>query len=150
VITTETASQDLRAALTDRGVEVHIVPADAAGRVDLAAMALVLGGIGYTTVLCEGGGTLAGGLLQAHLVDQAWVVQSRRVLLGGGGPGWTEGLAVESVARAPRLSRVSERRLGPDTLLTVIPESAQWWDPETLGAEAPSWTAPRVHEPAGA
>jgi hypothetical protein len=52
------------------------------------------------------------------------------MLLGGGGPGWTEGLEVPAVSRAVKIARADYRPLGPDWLLTLVPESAQWWDPE--------------------
>jgi hypothetical protein len=58
------------------------------------------------------------------------VVMARHLLLGGGGPGWTQGLDVHGVPRAVKLSRTELRPLGPDWLLTLVPESAQWWDPE--------------------
>jgi diaminohydroxyphosphoribosylaminopyrimidine deaminase/5-amino-6-(5-phosphoribosylamino)uracil reductase len=90
-----------------------------------------MGGEGYTNVLVEGGGTVAGSFLADHLVDTAWVVMARHLLLGGGGPGWTQGLDVQGVPRAVKLSRSDMRPLGPDWLITLVPESAQWWDPET-------------------
>ena len=55
---------------------------------------------------------------------------ARHILLGGGGPGWTEGLRVASVARAPKIARTNLRALGPDWLITLVPEAAEWWDPE--------------------
>lgn len=118
-------------ALRSRGVEVWTVEPDAAGRVSLPAFATRLGEEGYTNALVEGGGTLAGSLLGAYLVDVVWMVMARNVLLGGGGPGWTQGLEVSAVARAPRISRTGLRALGPDWLFTLVPEAAQWWDPET-------------------
>ena len=65
-----------------------------AGRVSLPAFAARLGEEGYTNALVEGGGTLAGSLLGAPLVDVVWMVMARNLLLGGGGPGWTQGLEV--------------------------------------------------------
>ena len=122
------SSQD---ALRDRGVDVWQLPAGPRGRVDLAALAAKLGEEGYTNILLEGGGALAGAMIQAHLVDTAYVAVSRTQLLGGGGPGWTEGLQVPSVARAIRVSRSAVRPLGPDWLIHFVPEYAQWWDAET-------------------
>ena len=69
--------------------------------------------------------------IEAHLVDVIWLVMSRHVLLGGGGPGWSEGLRVPSVTRALKVSRSKIASLGPDWLCTIVPEYAQWWDPET-------------------
>jgi len=134
VAATARAGAEARAALEAGGVEVWELPADPRGRVALPALAARLGDEGYDTVLAEGGGTLAGALFEERLVDQAWVVLSRSLLLGGGGPGWAEGLRVDRVARAPRVRRTALRPLGEDWLLTLVPEAAQWWDPETLGA----------------
>jgi diaminohydroxyphosphoribosylaminopyrimidine deaminase / 5-amino-6-(5-phosphoribosylamino)uracil reductase len=125
------APSPAREALVERGVEVWMLPATAAGRIDLRALGERLGSEGYTNVLVEGGGTLAGALIEAHLADVIWLAMSRRMLLGGGGPGWTEGLRVPSVTRAVRVSRAAMQPLGPDWLFTLVPEYAAWWDPET-------------------
>jgi diaminohydroxyphosphoribosylaminopyrimidine deaminase/5-amino-6-(5-phosphoribosylamino)uracil reductase len=117
-------------ALAAKGVEVWRLPAGPEGRVSLRALAERMGQEGYTNVLVEGGGTLAGALLQEHLIDTVWIATGS-LLLGGGGPGWTEGLTVNAVSRAVRIARTEVRPLGPDWLMTLVPESAQWWDPET-------------------
>jgi diaminohydroxyphosphoribosylaminopyrimidine deaminase/5-amino-6-(5-phosphoribosylamino)uracil reductase len=137
VLTTEAAPEAARETLRGNGVEVWVLPGDDSGRVSLPAAARRLGEEGYTHVLCEGGGKLAGSLFAEHLVDTAWVFLSRRLLLGGGGaPGWTEGLSVSAVPRAPQISRTDIRPLGDDWLVTLVPEAAQWWDPEILTAPA--------------
>lgn len=136
VAAAESAGAEAEATLRDRGVEVWRFPARPDGRIPLRALAEKLGAEGYTHVLCEGGARLAGGLFAEHLVDQAWLVMSRRLLLGSGGPGWLEGLEVPAVARALRVARTDLRSLGGDWLVTLVPEAAQWWDPETLGAPA--------------
>ncbi len=128
-VATAQAPEASVAALRDRGVETWVLPATAEGRVDLGAFAAKLGDEGYTNLLVESGGSLGGALLAARLVDVIWIVTAPRLLLGGGGPGWTEGLRVPAVARAPRIARTGFRRLGPDWLLTAVPEAAQWWDP---------------------
>ena len=129
-VTTESAPAEAVGALRGRGVEVWTLQADRHGRPDLEALAARMGEEGYTNLLVEGGGGVAGALFEAQLVDVAWVVLARHVLLGGGGPGWTEGLRVSSVARAPKIARTDLRRLGPDWLVTLVPEAAEWWDPE--------------------
>jgi len=135
-VTIETSPASARQELLDRGVGVWILPPDKAGRPSLRSLASKLGDEGYNNIFCEGGGTLAGALFQDHLVDQAWLFQSRSILLGGEGPGWTQGLSVPAVARATRVTRTAMRPLGGDWLVTLVPESAQWWDPETAAAEA--------------
>jgi len=129
VVTTEEAAEK-RAPFEEKGVRVWVLEEEG-GRVSLPAFARRLGDEGYTQMLVEGGGTLAGAILGAHLVDVAWLVTARHLLLGGGGPGWTQGLEVNAVPRALRVSRADLRPLGPDWITTLVPESAQWWDPET-------------------
>jgi diaminohydroxyphosphoribosylaminopyrimidine deaminase/5-amino-6-(5-phosphoribosylamino)uracil reductase len=126
------ASPEARRVLEEKGVEVWELPVDGEGRIDLLALAERMGEEGYTNILVEGGGVLAGSLLEAQLVDAAHLVVARHLLLGGGGPGWTEGLSVSSVPRALRLARTTIESLGPDWRITLVPEAAQWWDPETI------------------
>jgi len=128
VATTEAAPAGRREALAAGGVEVWVLPAGGAGRVDPTAFAQRMGTEGYTNVLVEGGGELAGALLRDNLVDEIRMIMSRRLLLGNG-RGWTDGLEVPAVARAVRVARSEVRALGPDWLFTLVPESAQWWDP---------------------
>ena len=130
-VASERAPVTARAALEGHGVEVWMVPEVASGRVDVSTLAGRLGDEGYTNVLIEGGGKIAGAFIEAHLVDVIWLVMSRHLLLGGGGPGWSEGLRVPSVTRALKVSRSHIEALGPDWLCTIVPEYAQWWDPET-------------------
>ena len=130
-VTVATSSSATREALAERGVDVWTLPEGAEGRVDLVRLAERLGGEGYTNGFVEGGGILAGACIEAQLADVIWLVFSRRLLLGGGGPAWAEGLRVSSVNRAPRLRRSEISPLGPDWLCTLVPEYAQWWDPET-------------------
>jgi diaminohydroxyphosphoribosylaminopyrimidine deaminase/5-amino-6-(5-phosphoribosylamino)uracil reductase len=129
-VTTEDSAEK-RFPFEDQGVDVWTVTAEEGGRVSLPAFARKLGDEGYTQMLAEGGGTLAGALFSDYLVDVAWLVTARHLLLGGGGPGWTQGLEVNAVPRAMKISRTDMRALGPDWITTLVPEAAQWWDPET-------------------
>lgn len=130
-IASETAPPSAKEALERHGVEVWLLPESAPGHIELGTLAERLGTEGYTNVLLEGGGGVAGAFIEAHLVDVIWLVMSRHLLLGGGGPGWSEGLRVPSVTRALKVSRSKIESLGPDWLATIVPEYAQWWDPET-------------------
>jgi diaminohydroxyphosphoribosylaminopyrimidine deaminase/5-amino-6-(5-phosphoribosylamino)uracil reductase len=114
-VTTPAAPAVNREGLETGGVEVWTLPDDADGRVDVTAFA-----------------RRSGAVLRASLIDVIWLVTSRQMLLGGDGPGWTQGLSIAAVPRAVKLARADLRSLGPDWLTTVVPESAQWWDPETF------------------
>ncbi|MBW6507058.1 MAG: bifunctional diaminohydroxyphosphoribosylaminopyrimidine deaminase/5-amino-6-(5-phosphoribosylamino)uracil reductase RibD [Rhodobacteraceae bacterium] len=96
---------------------VHLVgcAADAVGRVDLADAMRRLGAAGLTRVLCEGGGTLAAGLLEAGLVDELVCISAGRVF-GAGGAASVAALAGVALAERPDFHLVEHRRLGDDIL----------------------------------
>ncbi len=103
------------------GSGVEVVAADG-----LAAVLGELRRLGLASVLVEGGGSLAGALLEEHFVDRIYWIQAP-LWLGVGVPAFGDraGLPLEDTKRWV----VTERRpLGPDTLLGVdrelcLPES---------------------------
>jgi diaminohydroxyphosphoribosylaminopyrimidine deaminase / 5-amino-6-(5-phosphoribosylamino)uracil reductase len=101
-----------RRALEARGVRVLEVP-KRGGRVDLPSALRRLGREGLTTVLVEGGGVLAAGLLRAGLVDElhwfaapAWLGSDARPALGP--------LAIRRLADRVQLTDPRVIRLGDD------------------------------------
>lgn len=70
------------------------------------------------SLLVEGGGRLAGALLEAGLVDRYYWIQSP-VWLGDKGIPAFSGLAGTTLVEAERWSVVERRPLGQDTLLVV-------------------------------
>jgi diaminohydroxyphosphoribosylaminopyrimidine deaminase/5-amino-6-(5-phosphoribosylamino)uracil reductase len=100
--------------------DVAYVGDEAAVELDLALALEALRGRGIASVLCEGGPTLAGRLLERDLIDRAdWLVAP--ALLGG--PDAVPALVRGGGGRALRFDRVE--RLGPDVLLSaVFPASA--------------------------
>lgn len=101
----------------------RVEPVEAAGveivrSGDLRAALAHLRVRGIQSLLVEGGGRLAGGLLAAGLVDRYYWVQSP-LWLGAGSVPATAGLPSTALGEAARW-RVSDRRpLGEDTLLVV-------------------------------
>ena len=82
---------------------------------------------GVTSMLVEGGGRLAGALLDAGLVDRYYWIQSP-LLLGQGGVPAFAGVPDAALAGAPRWTVAERRALGEDTLLVLdrepcLPES---------------------------
>jgi diaminohydroxyphosphoribosylaminopyrimidine deaminase/5-amino-6-(5-phosphoribosylamino)uracil reductase len=77
---------------------------------------------GITTMLVEGGGGLAGALLEAGLVDRFYWVQSP-LWLGTDGVPATRGLSGSPLAEAARWTVIERRSLGPDTLLVMDRQS---------------------------
>ena len=103
------------AALRRRGVEVLPVAARA-GRMSWKAILQVLGARGLTSVLVEGGGTVAAGLLAANLVDRlVWI--SAPLLLGGDAVAAIDALRIRRVADAIRLRPDAVTRCGADLIL---------------------------------
>jgi len=97
------------AALVDRGVTLI------AAR-NLGDGLRALKALGVDSIVIEGGGRLAGGLLAEGLVDRlAWIVSP--VWLGDLAVPGTRGFVVSSLMAAERWSVVERRALGQDTLL---------------------------------
>lgn len=87
---------------------------------DLRAMLRALCARGVNDVLCEGGGRLAGALLDAGLVDELNVLYAPKIL---GDPAARPGLAIvpRPLARALAFAPVAREALGPDTLIRLRP-----------------------------
>ncbi len=76
VICAEDAPAEREKALVDLGVEVLRAPRAAGGRLDLAAVTKLLGLLGITRLMVEGGPHVAAAFLDAGLVDEVAVLQS--------------------------------------------------------------------------
>ena len=109
-----------RRALAAGGAQVWVMPARQGG-VSLKALLARLGRMGLLHVVCEGGGELAAGLIEAGLVDDFRLFLAPRVLGGPakpavGGRGWP-------LASCPELDFLSVERLGPDILICARPRA---------------------------
>jgi diaminohydroxyphosphoribosylaminopyrimidine deaminase/5-amino-6-(5-phosphoribosylamino)uracil reductase len=102
--------------LRELGAEVLTVPSDD-GRVDLRELLRELAEREITSVIVEGGGTLAASLLEKGLVDRVAIVIAPIILGGQEAPTPVEGEGVEDIAQALRLRDVQVKRLGPDILV---------------------------------
>ncbi|TAJ41140.1 MAG: RibD family protein, partial [Reyranella sp.] len=103
--------------LRHKGINVIEAPARGEGRVDVVAAAKALGGLGYSSVLIEGGGQIAAAFLRAGLVDR---ISSYRagIVLGEDSRSAVGPLALGRLDFAPRFRLVSNRTVGTDTLET--------------------------------
>jgi diaminohydroxyphosphoribosylaminopyrimidine deaminase/5-amino-6-(5-phosphoribosylamino)uracil reductase len=120
VVASEGAPAGNVAALEAAGVRVFRSPSLADGFAELRAA-------GVESVLCEGGGAVAVGLLAEGLGDRLYWLQAP-VWLGSGGVPAFSGVVDSTLADAPRWIPVERRPLGPDTLLVLdrrlcLPES---------------------------
>jgi diaminohydroxyphosphoribosylaminopyrimidine deaminase/5-amino-6-(5-phosphoribosylamino)uracil reductase len=109
------ARAEVRAAWRDAGARLIEVASVAGGQIDLDAAMAALGEAGLTRVFCEGGGTVAAGLLAAGLVDEMSVVSAGRTLGAEGMPS-VGAMGVAALAEAPRMRLTGFRRLGADVL----------------------------------
>lgn len=92
-----------------------IETAEAAGRLDLNAALSALAARGLTRIFSEGGGTLAGALVRAGLVDEL-ALFSGGVLIGDEGHPALGALGLAALADAPRPRLREVQALGPDSL----------------------------------
>lgn len=116
VITTTAAPAERTGALAAAGAEVVALDARD-GRPDVSAALAALLDLGVTSVMLEGGGSLAWEFFAAGAVDRvAWFVAPK--LLGGSAAGPLAGLGVPSVDDAFTLEDVLTETIGPDLLIT--------------------------------
>jgi len=118
--TTERADGEKVNALKGKGVEVIKVPA-VDGRVDLKRLMEILGSMGITSVLVEGGATLIASFIKENLVDKLLVFQAP-LIIGGDGINSIGILPIDQLKQAPRFKFHSAEAIGGDLLLEVYPD----------------------------
>jgi diaminohydroxyphosphoribosylaminopyrimidine deaminase/5-amino-6-(5-phosphoribosylamino)uracil reductase len=113
---TRKASPERLAALRERGADI-IATDETQGRTDVRAALPALLERGVTSLLLEGGGTLAWAFFEAQAVDRvAWFVGPK--LLGGAGASPLGGIGVARMEDALTLSDVATETLDGDLLVT--------------------------------
>lgn len=115
IATTAMCPPARRRAYERSGAQVWVLPRRGA-HLDPSALMRCLGDAGVMQVLCEGGGTLAGGLLAADLVDRV-VLYVCPLWLGG--PRGGVGERVWRLPEAPRWQVESSERLGADVRIEL-------------------------------
>lgn len=119
IVATAGAPADRATQLRAAGAEVLALPRSD-DRVDLRALMGALGEREITSVLVEGGGTLAAALVQADLVDELQIFCAP-LLLGGDGLGALGSLGVDHPSEAPRFAIDSVTSLGGDLRIIAHP-----------------------------
>lgn len=94
-----------------------VLPPDPDGRADLHALLAALAERDVVSVLLEGGPRLAGGFVQAGLVDRVVAFVAPAVL--GAGPAVLEDAGIGTIADALRLRLVRVERVGDDVRLDL-------------------------------
>jgi len=105
--------------LRDCGAEV-VEFQSRSGQVPLAGLAGALADRGVTSMLLEGGPTLAGAFLDCGLIDKFLLYLAPKLLGGMGARGLLEGWAAPTIADALSLQITSVRRLGEDLSVEAI------------------------------
>jgi diaminohydroxyphosphoribosylaminopyrimidine deaminase/5-amino-6-(5-phosphoribosylamino)uracil reductase len=113
IATTDASPPSWRASITAAGAEVCVLPTDADGHVDVAALLRVLGDRGVLSLLVEGGGVLHGSFFDAGLVDKVHAIIAPKIV-GGSAYTAVAGAGVARMANAVTLRDVEVLRLGAD------------------------------------
>lgn len=114
IAVSEKCDEDSRRRLADSGAEVIQVPEGPDG-LHLGSLMTQLGDRDVMSILCEGGPTLAGGLLQERLVDEIVFFIAPKLLGQGLGP--VADFGIRSLAGAYRLDIIETRRFGEDLMV---------------------------------
>ena len=113
IATTDASPAAWRAAITAAGAEICVLPADANGHVDVAALLRVLGDRRVLSLLVEGGGVLHGSFFDAGLVDKVHTIIAPKIVGGSAYPA-VAGTGVARMTDAVSLRDVEVVRLGAD------------------------------------
>lgn len=92
------------------------VPSGPMGHMDLSTVLNELWSRGITAVLVEGGAFTIARWMQSGLVDRLYAFTASVVL--GEGLSWTEGLKIDGMKQARRLTHVRSLKLSPDHFVT--------------------------------
>ena len=117
VFTTEERNPETQQRLVDQGVEVIVVGARG-GRPDLADVLRSLGELSVSRLFVDGGGKLAGSLVNEHLVDRL-VLAYAPLLVGSRGMPSLDFPGVDRLADARRHRVERVERSGDDFIATV-------------------------------
>ena len=115
LIATVTRKALIIEALRRRGASVLVLPGRR-GQLSLRRLVAALGARGVTSVLIEGGATLAAAALRERVVDRLLCFVSP-TLIGGDGLAMVGSLGVRGLAQAIRLPGVRVGRLGEDIVI---------------------------------
>ncbi|HEV3233309.1 MAG TPA: bifunctional diaminohydroxyphosphoribosylaminopyrimidine deaminase/5-amino-6-(5-phosphoribosylamino)uracil reductase RibD [Candidatus Dormibacteraeota bacterium] len=120
VVTTPAGLRRRGAGFKRRGVDVRVLEPGPDGRIAALALARMLGKEQIASMLIEGGGDLAWGMVAGGIVDQVYAFVAPRILGGTSAPTPVDGAGFRRLAAALQLDFVSARRIGPDILLEAV------------------------------
>ncbi len=114
ILTREDAEPERLKILADQGLKILTVPEDSTGKVSLPKALEILGEQGISSVYCEGGGQIAGALIQEGVCDELQLFVAPKVL-GQGVPVF--GGFAKNLDQAVRLIWDEIQMVGADILV---------------------------------
>jgi diaminohydroxyphosphoribosylaminopyrimidine deaminase/5-amino-6-(5-phosphoribosylamino)uracil reductase len=119
VACTDAALKEKKKALEKKGVEILPVKKDSNGRVSLAALLQKLGKRGISSVLVEGGASVATAFLEENLVDRLLVIVAPKIV--GQGINAVGNLGIKKIEDALNFSFRKISRMGDDLIVDIRP-----------------------------
>ena len=110
------------ATLEGAGIEVVRLPSDGV-RLDLGALLDALGRRGITSILAEGGATLAASLLKEGRVDELVLFYAPRLLADPEAPAFAADMGIRKLSDAQGFDVVSVERSGSDVCVILQPRA---------------------------
>lgn len=103
--------------LREKGIDIQTTRYDVSGKLDLYQVFEALGKRQILSVLLEGGAEINGSAFRHHLVDKVLVFIAPMIIGGKDARSPVEGIGIESLHEAVRLSQVTTQRFGDDILV---------------------------------
>jgi diaminohydroxyphosphoribosylaminopyrimidine deaminase/5-amino-6-(5-phosphoribosylamino)uracil reductase len=120
--------EDVAAASLERfnkkGVMAVVCPTTD-GRIDLAALMDILVKKSVSSVLLEGGATLAGAMLREKLIDKCYIFTAPKILGGDDGIPMFAGAGPKEMDQSLPLKDIKVRRFGDDSMVVGYPDYGQ-------------------------
>ncbi|MDZ7700026.1 MAG: bifunctional diaminohydroxyphosphoribosylaminopyrimidine deaminase/5-amino-6-(5-phosphoribosylamino)uracil reductase RibD [Deltaproteobacteria bacterium] len=107
-------------ATEEEGISILACPTEN-GRIDLNELMKRLGAMSVTHLLVEGGASLMGSLLRAHLIDKFYIFKAPKLLGGADGIPMASGPGSRRMDECLTLERIRTRRFGDDILIRGYP-----------------------------
>lgn len=118
VLTRGDADADRRAAFEDQNVELIDVPVGPDNRMDMRQALRMLGELGLTRLMVEGGARLAASLIRDGLVDRIEWFQAPKII-GDDGYSAIGGLGIDDISLDEGFARTASAELGEDMLTSL-------------------------------
>jgi diaminohydroxyphosphoribosylaminopyrimidine deaminase / 5-amino-6-(5-phosphoribosylamino)uracil reductase len=119
ILTSSETNKEKMKHFSEKGVQLMHVPGNTHGGIDLSEALKALAEFGITSIYCEGGGQIAGTLIQEGLIDELQLFIAPKVLGKGLS---TFGGFIKSLNEAIHLTWEETHMIGPDILIKGRPD----------------------------